>query len=301
MINIIDLRYSGKEQAGFSLERPKGHPAYTFLHFYNSVDLLVNGQIITTKPHACIVYNQFTPQYFHSESTLVHDWIHFGSGFNDHFALYELQYDTLYYPNDPDFITLIIREMQQEFYSLMPYKEEMLRIKTDELFLKFSRAISDTTMLPSSEDIIIQFTSLRTVMMYHLEREWTIQDMATEVGMSRSKFHVMYKTIFGISPINDLINMRISSAKTLLLHSNKSITEISEQTGYKNVQHFSKQFHNIVGKTPGQFRIDPSMDENTPPPVAITKIMSDALAYHHRIQEEYNEIRRIEHRIRTNS
>lgn len=292
MIDIIDLRHSGQEPAGFTIERPLGHPSYTFLHFHNPVDLILQDNIIHTEPHACILYNQFTPQYIHSEITLVHDWIHFGPGLDEHFLAYGLMYDTVFYPETPDFITLIIQEMEQEFFTYQQYKEKILTAKTDELFIKCAR-LSSKVPTPVPSDFTIQFTYLRTVIMSQLDKNWTIQTMASQVGLGRSKFHAVYKSIFGISPINDLINMRISSAKTLLLHSKKSISEIAEQLGYNSQAHFTKQFRAIVGLSPGQFRASPQRNSNSPTRVVMTQILSDTMTYHHNTQKQYNEVRYI--------
>ena len=292
MIEIIDVRHSCPEPAGITIERPLGHPSYTFLHLYNPVDIMLNGEIIHTKPHACILYNQLTPQYLHSEVPLLNDWIHFGPGLDEHFLAYGLKYDTVFYPENPDFITLIIREMEQEFYTYQPYKETILAAKTDELFIKCAR-LTNKSPSPVSSDFTLQFTYLRTMILSQPGKNWTIQAMASQVGLGRSKFHSIYKSLFGISPVNDLINMRISAAKTLLLHSDNSITEIAEQLGYNNLAHFTKQFRAIVGLSPGQFRTSPQSDSNTPARVDMTQILSDALAYHYKTQQQYHEVRYI--------
>lgn len=292
MINIIDVRHSGQEPAGFTLERPLGHPSYTFLHFHNPVDLIINGEIVHTNPHACILYNQYTPQYIYSEVALVHDWVHFGSGLDEHFLAYGLTYDTVFYPENPDFITLIVQEMEQEFFALLPYKERMLSARTDELFIKCARlSIKSSTF--ASDDFTLQFTHLRTVIMSQLNKNWTIQTMAAQIGLGRSKFHTIYKSLFGISPINDLINMRISSAKMLLLHSDISISEIAEQLGYNSLAHFTKQFHAVVGIPPGRFRASPLSSSDSSARVYMTRILSDTLTYHHNTQQQYHEVRYI--------
>jgi len=292
MIDIIDVRHSCPEPAGITIERPLGHPSYTFLHLYNPVDIMLNGQIIRTEPHACILYNQFTPQYLHSDVPLLNDWIHFGPGLDQYFLVYGLQYDTVFYPENPDLITLIIREMEQEFYTYQPHKEKLLTAKTDELFIKCARLISkESAHVPS--DFVLQFTYLRTVILSQPGKNWTISAMASQVGLGRSKFHSIYKSLFGISPINDLINMRISTAKTLLLHSNSSISAIAEQLGYNNLAHFTKQFRAIVGLSPGQYRASPQSDSDRPARVDMTQILADTLAYHYHTQQQYHEVRYI--------
>ena len=49
MFCITSIRHSFPEKAGFYVDRKNGYAGYTFLHFYNSVELLVNGELITTQ------------------------------------------------------------------------------------------------------------------------------------------------------------------------------------------------------------------------------------------------------------
>jgi AraC-like DNA-binding protein len=62
------------------------------------------------------------------------------------------------------------------------------------------------------------------------------------------------KSYSGFSPLNYLINIRISEAIKLLKNRNISITEISLETGFYSSQHFSTTFKKLTGFTPGEFR-----------------------------------------------
>ena len=77
MTQITNARHAWPERAGFHLERKNGYPDYTFLHFFGSVELLVGGERVVTRPHACILYAPGMPQWFYSRQPLTHDWIHF--------------------------------------------------------------------------------------------------------------------------------------------------------------------------------------------------------------------------------
>lgn len=47
---------------------------------------------------------------------------------------------------------------------------------------------------------------------------------------------------------------RIMNAQRKLMETNRSITEISRETGFSNLTHFNRVFKNIVGASPSQFR-----------------------------------------------
>ena len=45
-IKITRARHAWPEKAGFTIDRPRGLPEYTFLHFFESVQILVNGETL---------------------------------------------------------------------------------------------------------------------------------------------------------------------------------------------------------------------------------------------------------------
>jgi AraC-like DNA-binding protein len=61
--------------------------------------------------------------------------------------------------------------------------------------------------------------------------------------------------MFGTSPINDLIEARISAARSLLMaEGDLSVAQVAERLGYNDQYHFIRQFKAANGQSPGQFR-----------------------------------------------
>ena len=50
------------------------------------------------------------------------------------------------------------------------------------------------------------------------------------------------------------LRQRLKKAKELLLYNEFTLTEISQQLGYKSVQHLSAQFKNSTGFNPTSFK-----------------------------------------------
>ncbi len=253
-MNITQLRHAWPEKAGFFLERKSGHPEYTFLHFFNSVELLVGGETVRTRPHACILYNIATPQRIASSQLLTHDWIHFTGELEPHFTRYGLECDRLYYPSRADFITEIIQEMEFELYSAKPYSDALMERKLDELFIKLSRACSGANTPAVDPGTNERLRLLRGEIFSSLGKPWTVEDMASRVGLSQSRFYTVYKSVYGNSPVDDLIRARIDSAKNALRFGNASLAQIAETLGYANLTHFMRQFKAFTGMTPDTYR-----------------------------------------------
>jgi AraC family transcriptional regulator of arabinose operon len=297
MVELFDLRHYCAEAAGFQLERPKGHPAHTFLHFVTPVDILIDGKMVHTEPHACIFYHADTPQKFYSADSLINDYIHFGSGVEDTFQEYGIQFDTLYYPINYNICSSIIQEMEQIFFSDRSLRDQLLNVKFNELLIRFAQSLQNDPQPHIDKDTRSAFINFRLYLLTQLDKPWTVKRMADGIGISQSRFYALYKDIFGCSPTTDLIRSRIDRAKRMLALSNDSISNIATQLGYSNVSHFMRQFKAIVGVAPGQYRKSKeqyAFRQQTPLDSAYAfSLVTDILTNNRRHQQDYPEIRTI--------
>jgi len=236
------------------LERSFGHPKFTFLHFYNSVNIRLGGRTISTEPHACLIYDVGTPQYFASPTALTHDWIHFSGELLPLLAKYRLATDTLYYPTSYGDITAIVQEMENEVFAHRPDGDTLLLLKTEELFLKLSRSCGHAYAVSDPPTMKERFFPLRNKVFSNLGHKWTVKEMASLVGLSESRFYSLYKNLYGISPIDDLIRARCETAVNALAYGDNTITEIAESLGYENLPHFIRQFRRFTGLSPSRYR-----------------------------------------------
>lgn len=253
MLHVSYLRHAYPEKAGFFLNRPSGHAEHTFLHFFGSVSLLVHGKKIQTEPHACIVYPAGEPQFFYSEQPLTHDWIHF-TGDTETLHASGIRENTVYYPDRPEIVTELTRELEKEKNIALVDTEILCELKLKELFVRLARAARKESFPLVGESTEEALRSLRGEVFTKLNEPWTVQKMATTICLSESRFYFLYRSTFGISPIEDLIAARIDAAKNALLLTQESVSEIAERLGYRSASHFSRQFKTETGLTPSQFR-----------------------------------------------
>ena len=81
-----------------------------------------------------------------------------------------------------------------------------------------------------------------------------MSDIATELGMSESRFSRFFKRSTGNS-FTDFVNrVRINSACYLLIQTYHYVTDICYQVGFNNVANFNRRFLEIKGMTPTEFR-----------------------------------------------
>nr|MCR5581736.1 AraC family transcriptional regulator [Pseudobutyrivibrio sp.] len=76
----------------------------------------------------------------------------------------------------------------------------------------------------------------------HYSEPTTVEEMAQLAGFSQSHFMRFFKEVFGVSFVTYLNDYRLSMAARLLLSTEDSILDISQQVGYENLSHFNRQF-----------------------------------------------------------
>ena len=79
--------------------------------------------------------------------------------------------------------------------------------------------------------------------------------MAGLLPLSTSRFHAVYKSQFGTSPMRDLQEARIIRAKALLLAERDwTLGRIAECIGFADQYQFIRQFKQVTGLSPGAWR-----------------------------------------------
>lgn len=85
-------------------------------------------------------------------------------------------------------------------------------------------------------------------------REWTIEDLATQVGMSRSVFVERFTDMVRIPPMRYLAKWRMQIASGMLSGSSANVATVAAEIGYKSEAAFSRAFKMTVGVSPSVWR-----------------------------------------------
>jgi len=92
----------------------------------------------------------------------------------------------------------------------------------------------------------------------YLEQEYckdiTLNMLASHVNLSANYLGALFKKETGFSPIEYLIQYRISKAKELIASTDHRTYEIAEQIGISDYSYFSRIFRKLVGKSPSEYR-----------------------------------------------
>ena len=82
----------------------------------------------------------------------------------------------------------------------------------------------------------------------------TVEKLAEILHISKSYFMNRFKQAAGVSAVEYIIQLRIKKACEFLIRTDKTVTEISFECGFKNLSNFNRQFRKIIGCTPNEYR-----------------------------------------------
>ncbi len=83
---------------------------------------------------------------------------------------------------------------------------------------------------------------------------WTVESLATAIGMSRSRFAERFTRYVGESPMSYLGEWRLQKALAQLTETQVTIKEVARDTGYTSPAAFSRAFSQRFGVAPTDYR-----------------------------------------------
>lgn len=124
--------------------------------------------------------------------------------------------------------------------------DDLVRILVE----KLNSELKKTDYGPHSDKLY----SLRNQMEKNPSHHWTIAEMAEHTSTSEGYLQLLYKKQFGISCMDDLINIRMKKASDYLCFTSYPVAKIAELCGYDSIEHFSRQFKQRQGTSPLKYR-----------------------------------------------
>jgi AraC-like DNA-binding protein len=89
-----------------------------------------------------------------------------------------------------------------------------------------------------------------------LDRRIGLQEAAAVACLSPYHYHRMFVRAFGETPHEFLTRRRIDRAKRVLAREECPVTEVCLAVGYESLGSFSALFHELVGRSPSEYRRD---------------------------------------------
>jgi AraC-like DNA-binding protein len=220
---------------------------------------LKSGSAVFVKKGACIV-----EQFFHEPFCIVvfiipDSFIKVFMSENanlSHVVAKEESADDLVIPIDAD-------EVMRAFYdSVLPYfssevkpPEKLLELKFKELLLHIIRNPLNKELIAHMQSLVKGIeSSLEQVMEMNYAYNLQLDAYAQLSNRSLSSFKRDFQSVYHTTPGRWLLQKRLQYASMLLITTDKPVSDITLESGFENMAHFSRAFKQKFGASPLQFR-----------------------------------------------
>jgi AraC-like DNA-binding protein len=151
-------------------------------------------------------------------------------------------------------IQLIAQEAQQR----LPGSETVITRLADILVIQAIRVWIDSVRDERKGWIAAlhdqQLGKAMSLMHRQPERDWRVESLANEIGMSRSGFSARFTSIVGESVKQYLTSLRMQLAHRELRETTDTLMQIAERVGYQSEPAFNRAFKREMGMPPGAVR-----------------------------------------------
>lgn len=265
-MNEIDfIGYSAVHSQDFVYDIPMGYDCYLLLLITSSAELLVDNEIQSIPANTAILYTPGSKIFYRANGKeYQNDWIRFRSdeSFVEQFPIKNTPFSV----RDPEYCHNLFKLLTWEASFASANSEATISHLLWVLFSKLHETAAEEITTAHTQALV----KLHKKICNQPHAPWNIAQMADELHLSTSRLQTLYKQMFGISCMDDVIKRRLHRAKDHLKFTTQSIQEISENCGYNNVEHFCRQFRQHNGCTPSQFRKNAARQNDADTPTHLT-------------------------------
>lgn len=243
-----------EKMPGCRIVRPQGTNDYLFMLFHDPVMLGVGGELQSVPGGSLILWPPGVEHDYGSlQSEWRHSWIHCHG---------ERLVAALHASSLPLARILTHPDPGRWVMQLEAIYTEIVGPRPDPVIVGnlLENSLRDTARLQTFDSLTAEFPvppalqALRQRLERAPHQPVRLDDLARAAHLSVPHFSALWRRCFGVSPIKDVICMRIELAKHLLLDRNRRVAEIGRAVGIDDPYRFSKLFRQCVGLSPRAFR-----------------------------------------------
>ena len=251
MIDILYVDHSAFHEGDFVyIDTSKTHDWWLLLMAHTSSFFIVGDKKYTMPPQSVMLYPPHSIlHYVALEGSFKNDWIRFYTD-EEFICNGTVPIETPFEIREFTFIHLLFEQLCSENFFENKYKRQTVNALFHLMFHKLDESFSHQIENAQTKELI----ALRLNIKNNPGFDWTIPYMADQLHISPGHLHSIYRKTFGITCMEDVIQMRMTLAKDYLKNSSTPIHSIAARCGYKNVEHFSRQFKKYTGMPPRQYR-----------------------------------------------
>jgi AraC-like DNA-binding protein len=184
---------------------------------------------------------QYLNNYYNSDTAELHEW--------------KLQFNQYHFDNDTEVTDLINKLMRvcssgdrsKNIYADLNLKELLIRLLQSQ-HLQQVGISADSNTNKSRLHFMLHYIQ------ENLTEKIIVDTLCRKAYLSRNAFFKLFKEQFGVTPLEYINNERVKLAKQLLANQRQSVTQVSLQCGFSDVNYFVRLFRKTEGITPGAYQ-----------------------------------------------
>jgi AraC-like DNA-binding protein len=141
------------------------------------------------------------------------------------------------------------RSLNKEMKTHLKFENQGILLQLISRFLEANYFKSD-----HNNNIPSKILESMSYIQLHLNSNLTVEQLAARANQNKDYFSKQFLVHTGLRPLNYIHEKKIERAQYLIETTNKTFLEITVDTGFSNLPHFSKIFKQIVSLTPGEYR-----------------------------------------------
>lgn len=256
MIQIFDGGIHTKHNRCFIMKRKHGLPEFLLLFIKSEAVFILNGIKTIVSPPSIVLINQKTAyEYANPNGAYIDSWLHFNLNNKNDFPSLDILGNQFFTCRKiPQLETYLEKILWEKEYASTTFKEKNIELLFQLLVNNLIDAYEQKDHLIHNHPYYYSFQELRLKMQVNPTIALSANEVANTLKISVSHFHHLYKAFFQTTFKNDFIRFRIEYVKKMLLTTDLTIEEIMIVCGYQTAVHFYRQFKQITGTTPSDYR-----------------------------------------------
>jgi AraC-like DNA-binding protein len=254
-VNTSDLTLRGlgvHERHRGRVRRPHGIAFYLLVYFYTAASIRTAAGEVFLPPGTFIVWKPGTPHDFGSEAECDHTWLLVsGRMLARQLATNRIRCNVpLALPLAP-VLEHALLAIHHEVSTHAPANAGYVKNLLHNALIDLGREIQASG---GAQQVPAEYLHVRSYLEEHFAEPVTLRQLAGLVHRSVPRFASRFRALFGFTPIDYQIRLRLQHASVLLHDCNWSITQIAREVGYPSLQYFSRSFRQRFGVSPQEAR-----------------------------------------------
>ena len=146
------------------------------------------------------------------------------------------------------------RKIYETYFSSLDSKTERVSAMLYALLVDISEARNVHTGV-GDNTAVQQLAPVMNYINRSLDRDMSVDELASVIGVSAGRLGVLFKQAFGTTPVHAIRKYRLECAKRILCtHPNIKMKELAEMTGFSSTSYFVTMFKKEFGMSPTDYK-----------------------------------------------